>query len=126
VEESLPFGKYKGRLVREVPTSYLEWATETVTLPPGLREAIREELERRRRHSRANGRASPLALAVPDPEVALEVITAGKRALALKYHPDRGGQTERMRKVLEAAEALTRLVGGRVGAGVTAGQEGAF
>jgi hypothetical protein len=42
----MPFGKYKGRLVSDIPSSYLEWLT-TIDLSDALQEAVVEELRLR-------------------------------------------------------------------------------
>lgn len=43
----MPFGKFKGKPVADVSTSYLRWALAECEMGSGLTRAIREELERR-------------------------------------------------------------------------------
>jgi hypothetical protein len=45
-----------------------------------------------------------------DIETYLELIAAGKKALAMKYHPDRGGSTEAMAKVNALADGLSAYI----------------
>ena len=42
----MPFGKYKGEFLGNVPDEYLEWA-ETIVTSERLREAIRADLDHR-------------------------------------------------------------------------------
>ncbi len=54
-----------------------------------------------------------LAVSVPrglDPEIVRELVGAGYRALAFKYHPDHGGQTEIMQRINTTVEGLRRLL----------------
>jgi uncharacterized protein (DUF3820 family) len=45
----MPFGKYKGARLADIPSDYLEWLISTAAnLRPPLRRAIVMELERRR------------------------------------------------------------------------------
>jgi len=43
----MPFGKYKGELLCEVPTDYLTWVLDLSDLRDWLRKAIHAELDRR-------------------------------------------------------------------------------
>lgn len=91
----LKFGKYRGYDLTETPDDYLEWlvATQEKTLAE-----YREELERRR--------------ALQDARLswAERIVQAGFRALAMEYHPDRGGNNEDMRQVVAANEKLKMLL----------------
>ena len=42
---TMPFGKYQGIPIQDVPTGYLDWLT-TIDLRPWLRKAVQAELER--------------------------------------------------------------------------------
>ena len=43
----MPFGKYRGRPLSEVPTDYLKWLLRLSNLSDDLREAVRAELKDR-------------------------------------------------------------------------------
>jgi hypothetical protein len=83
----VPFGKFKGSLVSELPDPYLEWLRGIAREP--LLAAVERELERRE---------------LIEPEVSeetveammSEIIRTGFKALALKFHPDRSGSHEQM------------------------------
>jgi hypothetical protein len=104
----MPFGKYKGLLVEDVPTDYLEWMLETCRLRYSLREAVQCELTARL--SRAQGDRHR-GTEPPPPVNWQAVLTEWYRGLALDYHPDRGGSVEAMQAINEAHKRLKRLVG---------------
>jgi putative quorum-sensing-regulated virulence factor len=43
---AMPFGKYKGRLIRDIPEDYLEWFADNVKAKPFLTEAVAKALGR--------------------------------------------------------------------------------
>src|SRR5262245_41818679 len=43
----MPFGKHKGRPVRDLDTGYLRWALKECDLKPQLYDAVKSELRRR-------------------------------------------------------------------------------
>jgi hypothetical protein len=47
VAATLPFGKHRGRDLRDVPLSYLRWAIGTCDLDPWTRQHVQAELQRR-------------------------------------------------------------------------------
>jgi hypothetical protein len=103
----MPFGRYRGWGVAELPDDYLSWLLTLPDLREPLAAAIRREAERR----------GVTEFHAPDPEpvpvaVAEEVIGAGVRSLARKYHPDVGGSHAQMVAVNEAAASLRRLLRG--------------
>ena len=42
----MPFGKYKGRLICDIPENYLEWFADNVKAKPFLAEAVAKALGR--------------------------------------------------------------------------------
>jgi len=42
----MPFGKYKGRLICDIPEDYLEWFADNVKAKPLLAEAVAKALGR--------------------------------------------------------------------------------
>ena len=123
----MPFGKYRGEDVADVPEDYLAWVIENCELRS---EAIADAIEARlagtyqrgaRRHERAASPPPPprppgagtTAGGAAGGELALleKVVRAWHRQMTLKYHPDRGGTHEQMVVVNEGAEPLKRLAG---------------
>jgi len=93
----MPFGKYKGWPVSELPYHYLRWLWENVELREPLRTAVREALG-------LEG-SGPLSLSIES--AALKDIY---RRLALKWHPDCGGSNEAMAALNEFYEELRGLL----------------
>jgi hypothetical protein len=93
-----PWGKYRGKAVADVPTSYLAWLIENATqLAPALRDAIKVELA-----WRLDLHPAPHACLAPPPDLMdalTDVLRRGYRAAALQAHPDRGGDTTRMQEL---------------------------
>lgn len=92
----MPFGKYKGDNLCELPEDYIEWLMGW----DGLREPLRSALKRE------------LLFREPPPASMLDVINAGYKALAMKYHPDVGGSNEQMKLLNSSVESLRRIVKG--------------
>lgn len=115
MSRSIPFGRYRGCPLEDLPDDYLQWLL-TIELRTPLREAVREEAARRGRHADA-GRdrhtgPAHTRRAVPDVTTVDELVSAGLRALARKYHPDAGGSHEQMIAVTFAADWLIAQVRG--------------
>jgi hypothetical protein len=103
----MPFGRYKGRDVRELPDGYLRWLIDLEDLYGPLRDAVEDEWQRRQEPKREpprEPRTHHSASAIRD--VVDELVTAGYRALALRHHPDHGGSTARMQLVNAARDFL--------------------
>jgi hypothetical protein len=95
----MPFGKYRGWELRDIPNSYLLWVLDTCdNIGPTLREAIRERV------------GLPPTRTGPDPRWQ-EVVQKWYWQLALDFHPDRGGSVEGMKAINEANERLRRMLG---------------
>jgi hypothetical protein len=119
----MPFGRYKGLEVYELPTDYLDWLWSNVTLWGNLEYDVERELRDRGRGRRKRGRdrencgrrratADSLTVSVKpaDTDLLCELIDAGYRALAKKHHPDTGGEAEAMRRLNRLAEELRNQI----------------
>jgi hypothetical protein len=102
---NMPFGKYKGELIEDIPTDYLRWLFRECNLRPPLRYAVERELAIRRADAASN---PPAAQAAP---AWASIIREWHREMALKFHPDRGGHVEAMKAINHAADRLKELTG---------------
>ena len=111
-DAQMPFGKYKGWLLSEIPEAYLTWLNSLDDLRDPLRTAVDRELLVRHEPGRDQGRSTGPIGKVLDPEVAVEaerIVREGYRLAAMQSHPDRrGGSTVAMQSVNEAAATLRR------------------
>jgi hypothetical protein len=94
----MPFGKHRGERLEDVPFEYLEWLT-TLTLREPLRSQVEDEYERRTDSQETKA-------AVIDSSIVDELVGAGVRTLSTKYHPDLGGDHDRMVAINQAADWL--------------------
>ncbi len=99
----MPFGRYEGWNVNDLPSDYLSWLSDISLRDPSLRSAVMNELRTRGRSGaharRTNGHA-------PNPAVVERLVSAGVRTLAKTHHPDCGGNTETMQQINNAADWL--------------------
>lgn len=115
----MPFGKYRGCDIGDVPDDYLEWVLDNIEIrSEALRGAIESKLEGTYvrggyRHQATSPPPPPPPPPPPSGGVAIveKVIRAWHRQMTLKYHPDRGGTHEQMLLVNEGAELLKKLAG---------------
>ena len=118
---TLPFGKFRGYTVTEVPTHYLWWLVGLPDLRPWLRKAVDQELNARGQgpphssHSYSSPPPPRMRLRPPcaTPATVLALIEAGRRSLAKQHHPDLGGEGsdgQKMTEVNAAADWLSALV----------------
>jgi Putative quorum-sensing-regulated virulence factor len=94
----MPFGKHRGKLLGDVPASYLEWALANCDLGPSLKAAITREL--------GLDQTGP-----PQAENLKRVISEWYRGLVCDTHRDRGGSDERMLGAMMAVDRLKQLLG---------------
>lgn len=103
----MPFGKFKGEEVEDIPEGYLFWLWDNVELRTPLLEAVADVL--------GIGRQSPPSenkkLPPIDMDIAIELVRVGFRQLAKQFHPDVGGSDEKMRKLNAAHEFLKARLG---------------
>lgn len=98
----MPFGKYRGKPLEDVPRNYLKWLLANCeNASPALLAEV---------HFLVSGDepASKTAIAIP------AVAAKWYRTLASEFHPDRGGTHEAMKVVNRANDLLYAICGGRV------------
>ena len=101
---NMPFGKYRGVEIADLPDDYLQWLC-AIELREPLRGAVHVEFELR--FTKCDTHAS---LSTDARVMAQELISAGYRKLAAQHHPDHGGETHAMQLVNRAAEFLHQVV----------------
>jgi hypothetical protein len=106
----MPFGRYKGWLLSELPVDYLAWLIARPNLREPLRSCCEWEWERRMRSA---GRPPPTPdqvgrVRVEPEDFAMfrQLVEAGFRQMALRFHPDHGGRAEDMRQLNLLMEKL--------------------
>jgi len=104
VTVTVPFGKFRGWPLGELPDDYLGWLSGIARQP--LRSHVVAEIERRER-----GGLDALPAELRD--AAAQIVSRGFRACARKVHPDLGGDTESMQEFNAARDALRTLLGER-------------
>lgn len=98
----MPFGKFKGQEIEDLPDSYLcwlynlDWAHHKWVSAP-----VAAEFYRRFGRVENGAKASPWVD---------EIIAAGFRALARQHHPDVGGSADAMREILDARAWLLEVI----------------
>jgi putative quorum-sensing-regulated virulence factor len=119
---NMPFGKYKGHTLSEIPEDYLCWILDNLLdLRPTLRRAIGNELAWREESSRYGQRghysydhassahpSSGLLVGETDRPMMRDLIERGYRALAARLHPDLGGDTRAMQHLNALIEKLRK------------------
>jgi hypothetical protein len=96
----MPFGKFKGVLLEDLPDPYLAWLAGLDDLREPLSTAVADEYRDR------FGEDTAVPAGVRDAGDA--IVSAGYRVLAARHHPDHGGQTAAMQDVNAAAAWLRR------------------
>jgi hypothetical protein len=107
----MPFGKFAGCALSELPDSYLQWLG-SIELRPPLKEAVDREIATRISRDGAR-RAFGITPTTPqvDRTTVEEIIGAGLRVLAKRHHPDvTGGDGEEMKRINLAASWLREIV----------------
>jgi hypothetical protein len=105
------FGKHAGCEVSELPDGYLRWLS-TLDLRDPLRRAVDDEIQTRiqRDATRRAFGVTPSVERGVDRTTVEEIVGAGLRSLAKKYHPDlEGGSEEDMKRINLAASCLREM-----------------
>lgn len=93
----MPFGKWQGYDLAQIPTGYLTWLSSNTDLYGALKNAVQAELDRREgKEAQAEG--------------AVDALKNVYRSLAMKWHPDKGGNHQAMQAINEFYE---KLAGGK-------------
>ncbi len=91
----MPFGKFKGRELADLPDDYVSWLLN-IDLREPLASAIKREFSRRAAEAQDRRKAAALQ---PESEVlslAARIIATGYKRLATTMHPDAGGEHAEM------------------------------
>jgi uncharacterized protein (DUF3820 family) len=112
----MPFGKWAGYDLGEIPDDYLEWLQTRDNLKPRLRREVEYQLGLRGipYESAYNWSPPPRSEHVLPPmepaerQLLSRLVIAGYRALSLKLHPDAGGSTAEMQTLNLLMERLRR------------------
>lgn len=99
----MPFGKYRGTQLADLPDGYVRWLYEEIELREPLLSQI-TDLYRARFMRTAKAPQTKLK------EMAARIIDTGYRKLAREYHPDTGGSTHTMQVLNEAIAWLRERV----------------
>jgi len=100
----MPFGKHRGQSFSALDDSYLDWLRSLDDLREPLKSRVEDEAHRRRSY-REPEPERPITGPV-DGDLASAIIEAGRRAMASKHHPDRGGDTRTMQAINGTADKL--------------------
>lgn len=110
----MPFGKHRGKLLGDVPVSYLAWLLrECGNMEPPLRDAVDAELRER---MGAEPPRSPSSGVTRDGSHAVielkSAIRSWYREMALRFHPDRnvGDDGKAMSAINHGYERLRELL----------------
>ena len=116
---TMPFGKWKGHTLNDIPEEYLIWVLDNVeTLSPFLRDEIERHLrgeddEYARGYSEGfrAGRAGRESM--PRLDHVKQAVQRWHRETSLRFHPDRGGDARIMRVVNELRDSVITAMEGR-------------
>jgi len=98
----MPWGKYVGKDITELPFGYLAWVWEESGLDAAGKSKVRREMLRR-----LGADAAPISPAKHSG--VWDSVQAMLRRLMLRHHPDRGGSEAAMTVVNEMREEMSSL-----------------
>jgi hypothetical protein len=94
----MPFGKWRGHDLSEIPLNYLQWLWGNAELRGRLLEAVCYEIQSRQD-----------SFAMPTAKVDAGHIQKVYRSMAFKWHPDRGGSHTAMQAINEFYEQIKQI-----------------
>jgi len=100
MDHRMPWGKYRGKALWELPAGYIDWLMTNCDLlqrNEGLFFLLGREMLRRYQR---------FAPAPAPPGITREQVSQVRKVLALQYHPDRGGNLEAMKAINSFYDAL--------------------
>lgn len=106
----MPFGKWRGHDISEIPGSYLDWLLREVNMSFTLDQAVKEEVLTRRSGRgrqytpppRPEQQTSQAVASVPwEP-----IVQRWHHRLVMAHHPDRGGDNRLMAIINDAVADL--------------------
>ena len=121
----MPFGKYSGDEIEDIPLDYLEWLLQNVELRnPDLRFEVesmvgesapdfsdRQGTGWKRRASGGTRTTTPPTVDLHGIRTRLaDAVARWRGQMARRFHPDRGGDPEVMKEINKAADDLTAAV----------------
>jgi hypothetical protein len=113
----MPFGKYRGTEIEDIPSDYLKWL-RTIDLHGHLKRAVEDEWRVREPDEDEDEdedeapATPPMNLDGEDRALLDELMRAGYRTLARKYHPDLAtGHAETMVRLNRLMDRLKDLRG---------------
>jgi Putative quorum-sensing-regulated virulence factor len=99
---AMPFGKYRGWRIADLPLDYVEWCLDSISLREPLRSALRARVAEQPQPELR----FPLLLDGTDTQLLLELVRAGRRSVAKICHPDAGGDVHTMQRVNRIVELV--------------------
>ena len=99
----MPFGKWRGYDLSEIPLNYLQWLWGNADLRGGLLDAVCYEIQSRQEQIE---RRKDFSFAMPTAKIDAGQIQKIYRNLAVKWHPDKGGNHAAMAAINEFYELI--------------------
>lgn len=102
---TMPFGKYRGHPIADVPSQYLEWLGEQQWPDALMRQMVREELQLRRevhRLRRLSVHSGGIMVAAGEVPLLRSLLDNGYRSLLPRSHP---GTIKRLRHLMLRLQA---------------------
>src|SRR5262245_3794525 len=116
----MPFGKYRGRSLGEIPADYLQWVLAYAQIDGSLRWRIEQDLARRPPQFSNRAIVRPCAEVDREAEwrsfkdsyhrTVREALETAYQEVSLRHHPDQGGSHDAIGAVNDLYERLSALI----------------